>query len=184
MTDTPTRPAPDVDGVVESGFGDEALYEAVEELRNGASLKGEGPEGDLLSDVADMLLSVMQERDTEHRARIEAEAGHETARKNFHTMQLAANTLRTRAEAAEAKVAELTRALDRLTNAKALASVRNLVAGWNGEGRPGGPHAERHPARLGATLPKTDCGSVYELDEALTAARSILTPDTAGKDTA
>lgn len=65
-------------------------------------------------------------------------------------------------------------ALDRLVNAKALAGVRELVAGWNGENRPDGPYAERHPSRLGATLPKTDCGAVYELDEAMQAARAAL----------
>jgi hypothetical protein len=88
--------------------------------------------------------------------------------------------LHDRAETAERRVAELERerdearaALRRLVNAKALAGVRALVAGWNGEGRDE-PYKERHPARLGATLPKTNCGAVYELDEALTAARAVI----------
>ena len=65
-------------------------------------------------------------------------------------------------------------ALGRVSNAKALAGVRDLVAGWNGENRPDGPYTERHPSRLGATLPKTNCGAVYELDEALVNARAEL----------
>ena len=68
----------------------------------------------------------------------------------------------------------LRQALSNLVNAKALAGVRNQVAGWNGEGRPDGPFKERHPIRLGATLPKTNCGAVYELDEAMQAARTAL----------
>lgn len=64
-------------------------------------------------------------------------------------------------------------ALERLVNARALSGVRDLVAGWNGEGRADGPY-ERHPKRLGATLPKTNCGAVYELDEAMQAARAAL----------
>jgi hypothetical protein len=64
-------------------------------------------------------------------------------------------------------------ALDRLVNAKALHGVREMVAGWNGESREDGPY-DRHPSRLGATLPKTNCGAVYELDEALVAGRSAL----------
>jgi hypothetical protein len=66
----------------------------------------------------------------------------------------------------------LREALDRLTNAKALAGVRPLVAGWNGEGR-NEPYNERHPRNLGAKLPTT-CGEVYDLDDALTAARAAL----------
>lgn len=64
-------------------------------------------------------------------------------------------------------------ALSALVNARALKGVREVVAGWNGEGRADGPY-QRHDARLGATLPKTNCGAVYELDEAMTAARKAL----------
>lgn len=63
-------------------------------------------------------------------------------------------------------------ALRDLANAKALAGVRGLVAGWNGEGNPDGPY-DRHPEKLGATIPKTNCGAIYELDEALTRAASL-----------
>lgn len=76
--------------------------------------------------------------------------------------------------ASEAKRKDAEERLSNLVNAKALAGVRDLVAGWNGENRPDGPYAERHPPRLGATLPKTDCGAVYELDEAMQAARAAL----------
>lgn len=69
---------------------------------------------------------------------------------------------------------EAREALRQLVNAKALSGVREVVAGWNGENRPEGPYKERHPPRLGATLPKTDCGSVYELDEAMQRARQAL----------
>jgi len=69
----------------------------------------------------------------------------------------------------------LREAATRLVDAKALAGVRGLVAGWNGEGKPNGPY-ERHPPRLGATLPKTNCGDVYELDEAMQALRAALEP--------
>jgi len=68
---------------------------------------------------------------------------------------------------------ELVEALKALTTARALAGVRDQVAGWNGEGRPDGPY-ERHPALLGATLPKSNCGAVYELDDALQSARAAL----------
>lgn len=68
----------------------------------------------------------------------------------------------------------LVEALKALVNAKALSGVRDLVAGWNGESRPEGPYNERHPRRLGATLPKTTCGAVCDLDEALVAARAAL----------
>lgn len=64
-------------------------------------------------------------------------------------------------------------ALTALVNAKALAGVRELVAGWNGESKPDGPY-DRHPPRLGATLPKTTCGAVYELDEAMQSAKTAL----------
>ena len=76
-----------------------------------------------------------------------------------------------------ARIAELEAGLDCLVNAKALSGVRELVAGWNGERRPEGPYTERHPARLGATLPKTNCGAVYALDDAMQTARSLLNKD-------
>ena len=66
--------------------------------------------------------------------------------------------------------------LENLVNAKALSGVRALVAGWNGEDR-AEPYNERHPSRLGATLPTT-CGAVYELDEALQIARDALSSST------
>ena len=68
----------------------------------------------------------------------------------------------------------LREALEKLVNAKALAGVRALVAGWNGEDRPEGQRYGRHPDRLGATLPKTNCKAVYEIDEAMQAARAAL----------
>lgn len=74
----------------------------------------------------------------------------------------------------EAENRRLREALCHLVNARALAGVRELVAGWNGENLPDGPYRERHPARLGATLPKTNCGAVYELDEAMQEARAAL----------
>lgn len=88
--------------------------------------------------------------------------------------------------AERAKNERLRAIVSRLANARALAGVREIVAGWNGEGKPDGPY-ERHQSRLGATLPKTDCGAVYELDEALTDARLALAqedgkPDTGGQD--
>lgn len=76
-------------------------------------------------------------------------------------------------EAQQARVTALEAALRRLVDARALSGVREIVAGWNGEGRPDGPYP-RHDARLGAQLPKTNCGQVYELDEAMTAARASL----------
>ena len=76
-----------------------------------------------------------------------------------------------------ARNAELEAGLDCLVNAKALSGVRELVAGWNGENQPDGPYAERHPARLGATLPKTNCGAVYALDDAMQTVRSLLNKD-------
>lgn len=75
-------------------------------------------------------------------------------------------------EASETIVA-LESVLRNLVNAKALAGVRAQVAGWNGEGKPDGPY-DRLPPRLGATVPKTNCGAVYELDEAMCAARALL----------
>lgn len=74
----------------------------------------------------------------------------------------------------DVSVDELALVLDRLVNAPALKGVRELVAGWNGENRPEGPYKDRHPNRLGATLPKTNCGAVYELDEAMQSARALL----------
>jgi hypothetical protein len=79
----------------------------------------------------------------------------------------------------EAEVERLREALERLVEAKALAGVRGIVAGWNGEGKPDGPY-KRHPKSLGATLPKTNCGAVYELDDALQAARAFLTSSAKG----
>lgn len=79
------------------------------------------------------------------------------------------------------RVRVLEGALDSLVNAWALKDVRGLVAGWNGEGTPYGPY-ERHPSKLGATLPKTNCGAVYELDDAMCRARSaLLTTPEAGE---
>lgn len=63
--------------------------------------------------------------------------------------------------------------LTALTSANALAGVRPLVAGWNGEGKPYFP-SERHPPRLGATLPKTDCGAIYDLHDTLSKGRALL----------
>lgn len=65
-------------------------------------------------------------------------------------------------------------ALRELVNAKALAGVRDVVAGWNGENRPDDQRYGRHPDSLGAILPETNCGAVYALDEAMQAARAIL----------
>jgi hypothetical protein len=77
-------------------------------------------------------------------------------------------------EYVRADIAEqMAEALRALTNAKALSGVRGLVAGWNGEGRDE-PYKERHPDRLGATLPKTNCGAVYALDDAMQAAHAAL----------
>lgn len=72
-----------------------------------------------------------------------------------------------------ATIERLREALGKLTHAKALKSVRGLVAGWNGEGREDGPFEERHPPRLGAHI-ETNCGAIYELDEALVQARSLI----------
>lgn len=93
----------------------------------------------------------------------EAETAHDLA------SEAAAAIERLVAERDEARAA-----LRQLVNAKAISGVREVVAGWNGENRPEGPYKERHPPRLGATLPKTDCGSVYELDEAMQRARQAL----------
>lgn len=72
-----------------------------------------------------------------------------------------------------ARIERLWAALDALVNARALSGVRELVAGWNGEGRPDGPY-ERHPDKLGATMPKTNCGAIYALDEVMQQAREAL----------
>lgn len=72
---------------------------------------------------------------------------------------------------------DLLEALDALVNAKALKDVRGIVAGWNGEGKEDGPY-ERHPNGLGAILPKTNCGAVYALDEAMIAARAAISKAT------
>ncbi len=86
-------------------------------------------------------------------------------------------------EVVRADIAEqLAEALRALVEAKALSGVRDLVAGWNGENRPV-PYKERHPARLGATLPKTNCGAVYALDEAMqTACKSLSAYDASNGD--
>jgi len=50
--------------------------------------------------------------------------------------------------------------------------LRTLVAGWNGENRPDGPH-EPHPRKLGVTL-RSNTGQVYDIDEAAEALRAYL----------
>lgn len=67
----------------------------------------------------------------------------------------------------------LLKALEDLVNARAISGVREIVAGWNGENKPDGPY-QRHPSKLGATLPKTTCGAVYDLDEAMQRAHAAL----------
>ena len=71
------------------------------------------------------------------------------------------------------EIEALRNCLAKLANAEALASVRSIVAGWNGENRPDGPY-ERHPRKLGAQLPKSNCGAIYDLDEALQEVRRLL----------
>jgi hypothetical protein len=66
--------------------------------------------------------------------------------------------------------AALREALAALVNAKALSEVEEMVAGWNGP--PEKPY-ERHPSRLGATI-QTNCGRVYDLADAMAAARAAL----------
>lgn len=73
------------------------------------------------------------------------------------------------------QVKELRERLSAMVTAKALKGVREIVSGWNGEGKADGPY-ERHPSKLGATLPKTNCGAVYELDEAMCRARALPSP--------
>jgi len=87
-----------------------------------------------------------------------------------------------RATSAEQERDEALERLKAIIDAKALSGVRYLVAGWNGENRPEGPFKERHPDRLGATLPKTNCGAVYQLDEAMTAARDLVSRLAAGTE--
>lgn len=72
-----------------------------------------------------------------------------------------------------AAVPGLVEALELLVSAAALQGVRSVVAGWNGEGREE-PYRDRHPRGLGATLPKTTCGAVYDLDDAMQLARAAL----------
>lgn len=69
---------------------------------------------------------------------------------------------------------ELIDAAKAVLEAKALSGVRALVAGWNGEDKPEGQRYGRHPNKLGATLPKTTCGAVYELDEAMQRLRTAI----------
>lgn len=78
------------------------------------------------------------------------------------------------ADAAD-EIDRLRDALTALANAEALSGIRAIVAGWNGEGRDES-YQHRHPDKLGATLPKTTCGAVYALDEAIQNARAALTP--------
>lgn len=78
--------------------------------------------------------------------------------------------------AASVRQDRLREAAERLVNAKALDGVRGLVAGWNGEGKQDGPY-ERHPPRLGAELPRTNCGAIYELDDAMQAVRAALSSE-------
>lgn len=78
----------------------------------------------------------------------------------------------------EQEVLKLRKALAAIVNAEALAGVRDLVAGWNGENREDGPY-RRHPPKLGATLPKTTCSAIYALDEALQQGRSVIASESA-----
>lgn len=78
-----------------------------------------------------------------------------------------------RADTAEVRLADAVNLLGFFAGSEALSGVRGIVAGWNGENRPDGPF-ERHPPRLGAQLPKTTCGAVYALDEALQRARALV----------
>ena len=73
-------------------------------------------------------------------------------------------------DALRAQVRALREALDNLVNAPALSGIADLVRGWSG--KPDDPNP-RHPSNLGAQI-KTTCGRVYQLDEALTAARAAL----------
>ena len=70
-----------------------------------------------------------------------------------------------RAEAAEAEVTALHAKVARLEGLVNALGIREMVAGWNGEGKD--EHYTPHPAGLGVTI-KTTCGVVYALDAALT----------------
>lgn len=104
-------------------------------------------------------LRAEQERADEWNLRREAESQRDVAK-------AAADTLRQERDEAYER-------LKTLAEARALSGVRKLVAGWNGEGREDGPYT-RHPDELGATLPKTNCGAIYQLDDAMTAARDLV----------
>jgi hypothetical protein len=80
-----------------------------------------------------------------------------------------------------AQVEALKAALTNLVDAEALSDVRSIVAGWNGEGRPEGAYSARRPSDLGAILPRTTCGAVYALDDAMQAARTALCSAEASK---
>lgn len=67
-------------------------------------------------------------------------------------------------DALRAQVRALREALDNLVNAPALSGIADLVRGWSTRSR---------SCSLGAQI-KTTCGRVYQLDEALTAARAAL----------
>lgn len=82
--------------------------------------------------------------------------------------------------ALEARCERYREALKSLVEAKALSGVRDQVAGWNGENKADGPYSP-HPRRLGAVLPKTNCGAIYDLDDALEKARAALSEE-AGSD--
>lgn len=71
------------------------------------------------------------------------------------------------------KIEALETALTDVLDAKALSGIRDLVAGWNGEHLPENERYGRHHDNLGVTLP-TNCGAIYELDEAMLRARVLL----------
>ena len=71
------------------------------------------------------------------------------------------------------QITTLVKALEELVNAKALARVRSIVSGWNGENRPDGPFEHRHSFNLGARI-ETCCGHMYQLDEIMQRVRTIL----------
>lgn len=81
-----------------------------------------------------------------------------------------------RITALEARCGRYREALKSLVEAKALSGVRDQVAGWNGENKADGPYSP-HPRRLGAVLPKTNCGAIYDLDDALEKARAALSEE-------
>lgn len=76
-------------------------------------------------------------------------------------------------EIAARQAEALKRAITELLGAKALDGIRGLVAGWNGEHLPESERFGRHHEELGVTLP-TNCGAIYELDAAMTRARTLL----------